>query len=76
MATWKRLKRTTEGELDVNMDLVVHMEWSKDRTIIYFAVPSSEHVHTLMVRETPDEIHAKGGPPPLRLKGAKRSKRS
>ena len=60
MAMWKRLHRTgPEGnEIDVNMDAAVHMQRFKDSTTIHFFVAKSDGVHTLVVRETPDEIHA------------------
>jgi len=60
MAMWKRLHRTgpEANEIDVNMDAAVHMQRSKDSTTIYFSVATSDSVHTLSVRETPDEIHA------------------
>jgi hypothetical protein len=60
MATWKRLHRIgPEGsEVDVNMNAAVHMQRFKDLTRIYFSVAASDSVHTLSVRETPDEIHA------------------
>lgn len=59
MATWKRLTRTTgtAEKIDVNMDAVVHMQWLKDHTLMHFAVPAGEFVHTVTVTETPDQIH-------------------
>jgi hypothetical protein len=60
MAVRKRLHRTDpEGnEIDVNMDTAVHIQRSGDSTTIYFSVATSDSVHTLNIRETPDEIHA------------------
>jgi hypothetical protein len=60
MAMWKRLHRIgPEGnEIDVNMDAAVQIQRSGDSTTIYFSVATSDSVHTLNVRETPDEIHA------------------
>lgn len=54
MATFKRLHRTTgkNEEIDVNMDVVVHMQWFTDHTLIQFADGP-----TLAVREMPDHIH-------------------
>ena len=59
MATWKRLTRSGgEGSaIDVNMDLVIHLQRFKDFTKLHFSVRAEHEVYTLQVRETPDEIH-------------------
>jgi hypothetical protein len=67
-AKFKRLTRTAgEGqEIDVNMDAVVHLQWQKDHTSIHFALPVGDYVHTVAVKETPDEIHLRGPLPQAR----------
>jgi hypothetical protein len=58
MATWKRLTRMGQGAaIDVNLDLVVHMQGFDKQTLLFFAVSDGEKIHSLHVKETPDEIH-------------------
>jgi hypothetical protein len=60
MAIWKRLKRMDQDrDVDVNMDAVIHIERFKDHTTVYFNVSPGDHIHTVLVKETPDEIHLK-----------------
>jgi hypothetical protein len=59
MPMFKRLTRATEKgeEIDVNMDTVTHMQQFTDHTTIHFAVAYGDGVLTLLVRQTPDQIH-------------------
>lgn len=56
MPIWKRLNKTGEGQVDVNMDNVLHIR-DMSAILLYFAVTADNTVHTLWVKETPDEIH-------------------
>ena len=57
MATWKRLTRdTSETPIDVNMEHVVEIERAVTYSVLTFNFPRS----ALLVKETPDEIHARG----------------
>ena len=59
MATWKRLTRMTAGDkMDVNMDIVLHIQRFKDHTMLLFAATDGSKAYRLAVKETPDEIHA------------------
>ncbi len=57
MPIWKRLNKTGEGQVDVNMDNVLHIQGHVSHTTLYFAVTADNTVHSLWVKETPDEIH-------------------
>ena len=58
MGNWKRLHRSGENEeVDVNLDNVIYLQAFTKYTILYFAVPIGERLHTLYVKETPNEIH-------------------
>ncbi len=57
MPIWKRLNKTGEGQIDVNMDSVLHIEGHITHTILYFAASANNTIHTLWVKETPDQIH-------------------
>ena len=57
MATWKRLTRAGGDHfpVDVNMDLVTHMQGHADHTTLYFAADEKTHGF-LLVSEMPDQI--------------------
>jgi len=56
MATWKRLTRdTSETPIDVNMEHVVEIE----RAVTYSVLTFNFSRSALLVKETPDEIHAR-----------------
>ena len=58
MAKWKRLHRTGEDKIIyVNLDMVVHMQGFEKHTLLHFVVSDGGHVHSLQVKETPEEIH-------------------
>jgi hypothetical protein len=60
MATFKRLTKVEKGEpkVEVNMDTIMYMQRFSDHTRIYFAVPYFfVGMLTMIVKETPDEIH-------------------
>jgi hypothetical protein len=58
MATWKRLTKESGTPIDVNMEHVVEIEREAGRTysVLIFDFARS----SLSVKETPDEIHARG----------------
>ena len=65
MATFKRLTKAGEegekgekgDEIDVNMDTVTHMQRFTDHTRLWFALPYDGSLLSLVVKETPDQIH-------------------
>jgi hypothetical protein len=63
MATWKRLTRDSSGTpIDVNLEHVVQIEreagWAY--SVLTFEFPADFPGASLSVKETPDEIHARG----------------
>jgi hypothetical protein len=66
MATFKRLTHSGGEQVDVNMDAIVHIQQHPNHTTIFFAVYDGRQVHTVFVKETPDEIHGKSPLPQAR----------